>query len=230
MNQLVKKMAALFAASLMGALALGAAPANAAGNGPTGVCDNGAINPPDCNVFPSPPSSLKSNLRVYKSAGKSTAVLGDKVSFTITVVCEGDTECGKARVEDVVPANFKVDSVSANGGTVAHNGQSILWTKDLMQQREVTNITVNATALTAGCACNIAQGFAAAPDNPNDNRGEACICVVGPSPTPAPGVTPVPVAPVPLPVTGAGLPFESIGLMVAGLGALGAGLMMRRRK
>ncbi len=181
-----------------------------------------------------PPSTLKSNIIISKSAGKSTAIVGDAVSFSIAVTCTGDTECGNVSFSDVVPANFQVTGASASTGNIAVSGQSITWQKGLMLQRETAIITVNTKAVSGGCACNVVQANASAPNNPNDDRAEACVCVGQPTPTaapPAPGPTATPVPPpAPLPVTGGEFPVSALAAIVAGLMTGLAGLLMRKNK
>jgi uncharacterized repeat protein (TIGR01451 family) len=195
-------------------IALAAAALIAMTSGMTGM--NGvetvrAVEPtptPPLQPTPESPSDLRSNIKVFKNVSKSTAQVGDEVTFVISVLCEGNTFCGNVTMNDSVPANFTVLDASASSGTLNRSGQSISWSKGLMEQREQVNITVRTKAATAGCACNVAQGSASAPNNPNDDRGEACVCVGSPN-------TPVP--PAPLPVTGTQLPIGALVSMAVGL-------------
>jgi uncharacterized repeat protein (TIGR01451 family) len=111
-----------------------------------------------------------SDVSISKSRTPASKILtGDPVTFTLSPQYTGDSPTGLA-VQDIIPANYAITSVTAPGWTCTTTGQTVDCTRPSGSSAGVNvslgPITINTTAITAGSATNTATISSTSPKDP----------------------------------------------------------------
>jgi uncharacterized repeat protein (TIGR01451 family) len=95
------------------------------------------------NPTPAPSSTLtQSDPFITKVAEPPFAIPGEVVVWKITVMNPGSTPVNNVEVVDNLPNQVQIISASATGGTVTTSGQTVRWSKPVLNPGESVTITV----------------------------------------------------------------------------------------
>ena len=94
------------------------------------------------------------DLTIAKTANVTSAYVGDKIEFTITVTNNGLSDAINVVIEDVLPESVKF--LSANG-TYVNDGQNVKWTLDKVEGNSSLSVCVVVIAVSNGSAVNFAN-------------------------------------------------------------------------
>jgi uncharacterized repeat protein (TIGR01451 family) len=191
-----------------------------------------------------------------KAVEPAEARIGDEVYFNLTVTNQGDAAAQDVVVTDDVPAAFDILAVSADRGEVAVNGNTVVASLGTVEPGETITIRistrVNDQAPLAEIFNTGVLTTSAGTDIVSNNAGAAKVAILASvqeptppveTPVPTPPASPVPSAP-PAPPVSAGATVRPPGLpdtggpvahgswpgALIGLGAVVAGLLVRRKK
>lgn len=162
------------------------------------------------------------DLAITKTANNLNPVVGDLVTFTLTVTNLGPDTGIDVVVNDMLPAGFEFVSSNASIGT--YNPLTGVWTIGNMLAGDVETLTIVAEAETAGTFQNTAIVSSDTFDPNLVNNVATLVTVISPAPTPTPTPS-VQGQTVPMQPTGGPI----IPLLASALTILG-GLAIAKRK
>jgi uncharacterized repeat protein (TIGR01451 family) len=174
--------------------------------------------------------------------------VGDPVDFTLTVTNIGDTPAEAVVVNDQIPDSLDIVNVTSSRGAVVIDGRTIRVDIGQVAPGEVITIGITTRVNTQAqppLIINTATiTTTSSTDNPNNNSSTVSVTLLINQPTPgaptatptltptpggpAPAPSPTPVTPIRLPPTGSTDGGVNIALLVIGLIALGASLLIRK--
>jgi uncharacterized repeat protein (TIGR01451 family) len=137
------------------------------------------------------------DLALSKQADRSTAAVGEEVSFTITIINRGPTAAADVVAVDEVPAGMDIVGVQTTRGDVAQDGRRVTVTIGELAPGETVTIVIRARLNADVTAAELVNSVSV-----GGLSSSAVVSLVQPTPT----LTPVPrSAPLPqnLPRTGA---------------------------
>ncbi len=118
----------------------------------------------------------QADLAVTKTVDKSTAGVGEIVTFTVTVTNLNGSACKNVQVTDQLPAGLQYDSSSTTDGT--YNNVTGIWAlAGNLNNGQSETLTIQATMLTTTAQTNTATvTFSDRPDpNLGNNSGSATV-------------------------------------------------------
>ncbi|MDW8425437.1 MAG: DUF11 domain-containing protein [Meiothermus sp.] len=146
------------------------------------------VAPPPPPPPPAPPEP-RADLSLSKTVNPAQARVGDRVTYTLTLVNNGPDAATNVVLSDTLPAGL--GSVVAEGATLSNN--TLTWTLPSLPGGARRSFTVQATATQAGTLVNSAEVRLRETDpNPENNRAQARLSVAEP-PAPPPPVVREPV-------------------------------------
>ncbi len=125
--------------------------------------------------------AIAADLDVTKTASARDIVLGEIVTFEITVTNNGPDPSRSVRLVDTLPPNLELVSASASTGmlTSSLSGASVTYSE--LQSQEVARLTVVARAREIGFIYNLAEVFSQTNDpNPINNDDIAYVSITAP--------------------------------------------------
>jgi uncharacterized repeat protein (TIGR01451 family) len=125
--------------------------------------------------------SQVADVTVSKTTGQTTALVGDTITYTITVDnSTGPSDASTVKVTDVLPAALTfVSAVSATGTPTYNNGQRTLtWTVGTLAAGGTATLTLKAIAAVAGSVSNIATVSSTTPDPNTANNTSTAIVTI----------------------------------------------------
>ncbi|GIW35498.1 hypothetical protein [Meiothermus sp.] len=138
---------------------------------------------------PPPPPEPRADLSISKTVSRAQASVGDRVTYTLTLVNNGPDAATNVVLTDTLPAGLA--SITAEGATL--QGNTLTWTVGSLPSGARRNFTVQATATQAGTLVNSAEVRLRETDpDPANNQAQARLSVVQP-PAPLPPVVREPV-------------------------------------
>jgi|CXWL01.1.fsa_nt_gi uncharacterized repeat protein (TIGR01451 family) len=142
------------------------------------------------------------DLSLTKIVDNATPVVGNNVTFTITLTNDGPNAATSVTVQDVLPAGLTFVSSTATQG--AYSTGTGIWTVGTVSNGVSRTLQITATIATAGPKLNYAQVMASSVTDPDSTPGDnstnqddddsVTINPVGPTPTPTPTPTATPTA------------------------------------
>ncbi|MCX7782538.1 MAG: DUF11 domain-containing protein, partial [Meiothermus sp.] len=146
------------------------------------------VAPPPPPPPPAPPEP-RADLSLSKTVSPAQANVGDRVTYTLTLVNNGPDTATNVVLSDTLPAGL--GNVVVEGATLSNN--TLTWTVASLPSGERRSFTVQATTTQAGNLVNSAEVRLRETDpNPDNNRAQARLSVVQP-PAPPPPVVREPV-------------------------------------
>ena len=118
----------------------------------------------------------QADLALTKTVDKSTADVGNVVTFTITITNLSGSSCNNVQVTDNLPAGLQFDSFSTADGSY-NNGTGIWTLAGALTEGQSSTLTIHATMLTTTAQTNTAAiTFSDKPDpNLANNDGSATV-------------------------------------------------------
>ncbi|WP_295388245.1 DUF11 domain-containing protein [uncultured Thiodictyon sp.] len=171
---------------------------------PTGSL-SGAQPAPPCGHATTPPPAPQppqgADLALTVTDAPDPVEVGANLTYTITVVNNGNQSATAATVTDALPANLTFASVSASSGSCTGTSNVSCALGDLAPGATAT-VTLVVQPTAAGAVSNSASAASTATElNAADNSATA-VTTVNPAPIPTPPPTPTP---TPTPTDGADL-------------------------
>jgi uncharacterized repeat protein (TIGR01451 family) len=168
------------------------------------------------------------DLALSKQADRSSAAVGDIVSYTITVINRGATTARDVSVVDNLPDVLDVVDVAATRGSVSQDGRRISVSIGEMAPGEAVTVVVRAQINGTAAAGDVANGavLVIGPEATPQLQTTAVVALAAAQPTPTlpPRSAPLPRTPqnTRLPRTGDDMPsmFEVVLLVAMAAGAL----------
>ena len=115
------------------------------------------------------------DLSVSKTVGNPQAVIGQEVTFTITLNNLSVIEVADIQVGDLLEAGFQfVESAASTG---AYDPQTGIWTVELMAAQSVATLEITATVQPAGEYTNTAELLASVPFDGNPDNDASTVTV-----------------------------------------------------
>jgi uncharacterized repeat protein (TIGR01451 family) len=149
---------------------------------------------------PPPPPPPKADLKLSQTDAPDPVVLGERITYSLTVVNGGPDTAVGVRVGDDLSSLTKLVSASASQGSCA--GSDPVWCAlGELASGATAKVTIVAEATKTGVAFNVAVVVAQTsdPDNRNGTRNRTTITSPPSPPPPPPAPTPPPAAPPPVP-------------------------------
>jgi uncharacterized repeat protein (TIGR01451 family) len=115
----------------------------------------------------------RADLSITKTVNDPSPVVGDTVTFTITLNNEGPDEATGVQLTDLLPSGLSF--VSANPSTGTYDSNSGIWTVGTLADGGLASLTIVATLTSAGSLTNVGQVSASDQFDPDlsDNTGSA---------------------------------------------------------
>jgi uncharacterized repeat protein (TIGR01451 family) len=123
------------------------------------------------------------DLEVTKTADASTFVVGEVVTYTVTITNNGPSDAVNVKVEDVLPAGVNFDSSTASQGY--YYVMSGIWDVGDLADGASETLTIEATVNTPGDIVNCATVLASDNHDPDTGNNTDCVEITGIAGAPA---------------------------------------------
>jgi uncharacterized repeat protein (TIGR01451 family) len=180
--------------------------ATVAGTPPTGgsvsASDRATVRPPGDPAPPDPPAPpgqpaafVAPALQIVdpfitKSVNPPFAVPGEQVTWTITISNPGSIPVTNVQMQDTMPAEVAIHSVSASAGSVSFSGQTVSFSIDSLAPGASVTITVNTRVRDNAALPFILTNNACTTSNENPQARCAQATLVSAGTLPATGISP----------------------------------------
>lgn len=111
------------------------------------------------------------DLEIIKNVDKTNVLVGDKVTFTLTVINHGPDTAVNTRVSDVLPKGLKLISFKVSRGSF--DSESGLWSIGDLKPGESVEMLIVAEALTTGNIINYASVTSDTPEDDLSNNNDS---------------------------------------------------------
>lgn len=101
--------------------------------------------------------SAQADLVIDKTASAPEVLVGDDITYTITVTNNGPSTTNNVEIEDTMPVEAAVHTIMTTHGTCNQVGQLITCELDTLVKDEVAIVTIVATTIDKGIVTNTAQ-------------------------------------------------------------------------
>ncbi len=145
----------------------------------------------------------QADLAVTKTVSNPTPVVGDSVTFTITVLNNGPSEATGVTVADALPSGYTLVSLTPSQGTVAGG----VWTVGNLASGASATLTVVATVNATGFYTNTATVSGNQPDPEPGNNTITITPTIPPTPDPKADLSVTKTVSNPTPVVGDSVTF-----------------------
>ena len=117
------------------------------------------------------------DLAITKSVAPANPVLGQNVTFTLTVTNNGPSAATGIQVTDLLPAGLTYVSDDSGGSYDPILGP---WTVGSLAVSASATLHITATVSTTDQVCNLAQITAVTPLDPTPGNNQSTVCVMAP--------------------------------------------------